>query len=279
MATIMDYATGGPNMSASPWFSRIVSRDRVGVADVPSWLSHSYREFHRNVTDPAFPCYFGTQAENRGEMYYGFVSGSDLSHLPATMAKFVQLSSMLENQRNNFAVFFEPSHDLTSHEPFQALCWRVLQFLHDHDSHPMALEQPDASDASWEFCFGGMQMFVVGCSPTYARRRSRNIGPGVVMLFQPRSVFIDKITNREISVEARAIIRKRLVAWDRGVPPHPDLGIYGDQSNREWKQYFLPDDNAPVTGMCPFLNRRRKPANEKASARAFDFTGAGVDEG
>jgi hypothetical protein len=32
--------------------------------------------------------------------------------------------------------------------------------------------------------------------------------------------------------------------------------MYGDAENREWKQYFLPDDNDPVRGACPFLSRR-----------------------
>jgi FPC/CPF motif-containing protein YcgG len=270
---MMDGTKGGARECASPWTDRVVLGDRVGSIDLPAWLAGSYTEFQRNVTHPAFPCYFGTQAETKGEMFYSFVDDGDLSHLPATMAKFAQLSRMLENQRNNFAVFFQPDDKLSDHDEFRALCWRVLQYLHDHDENPQVLEQPDPSEAAWEYCFAGMQMFVVGCSPTYLRRRSRNIGPGVVMLFQPRSVFIDQVTNREISIEARAAVRKRLIAWDNGVEAHPDLGVFGDADNREWKQYFLPDGDEPVAGTCPFLARR---ANDRVASEA-DSRGVSSD--
>jgi len=40
------------------------------------------------------------------------------------------------------------------------------------------------------------------------------------------------------------------MAWDGGVEAHPDLGVFGDPDNREWKQYFLPDSDEAVTGAC-----------------------------
>jgi hypothetical protein len=79
----------------------------------------------------------------------------------------------------------------------------------------------------------------------------------MVMLFQPRSVFVDAVTKRAIGTQARAEVRRRLLAWD-GIPHHPDLGVYGDPENREWKQYFLPDDQEPVKGECPFMARERR---------------------
>src|SRR5262249_52924049 len=111
------------------------------------------------------------------------------------------------------------------------------------------------SDPAWEFTAFDTEMFVVGCSPSYANRRSRNLGPGIVMLFQPRRVFVDLVTKKAISAEARDEVRRRLVEWDRGFLHHPDLGVYGDAKNLEWKQYFLDDENEPATGECPFLQR------------------------
>ncbi len=268
----MDRTRTGRTRNVTPWTERLVLGGQVGLSDPPEWLSHSYDEFRRNVTHPEFPCFFGTQAEMRGEMFYTFVTARDLSHLPATMEKFVELSGALENQRNNFAVFFEPESQSFSHDAFRRLCWDVLQYLHDHDADPYAAAQPDPDDAAWEFCFAGMQMFVVGCSPTYVQRRSRNIGPGMVMLFQPRSVFIDTVTKREIGVEARASVRRRLLAWD-DIAAHPDLGVYGDSNNREWKQYFLPDDNAPEIGACPFLRRRALAASQTQDGQPKDAVG------
>jgi len=77
----------------------------------------------------------------------------------------------------------------------------------------------------------------------------------MVLLFQPRSVFVDTITNKVIGREARNQVRKRLETWD-DIPAHPDLGFYGDPGNLEWKQYFLDDANAPIEERCPFLKCR-----------------------
>lgn len=50
---------------------------------------------------------------------------------------------------------------------------------------------------------------------------------------------------------ARRIIRQKLAAYD-AIPMYPELGHYGDPANREWKQYFVPEANQPVTAVCPF---------------------------
>ena len=245
-------------MTNGVWTERVLVGRQVGITEPPPWLVAAYEEFRENVIHPAFPCFFGTQAERRGEMFYTYASGSDFSRLPATMARFAELSASLENQKNNFAVFFEPKATAFTHDEFRYFCWDVLQYLHDHDPELTKYEQMlDPSDAEWEFTFSNLQMFVVGCSPTYERRRSRNLGPGVILLFQPRSVFIDAITKKEIGAQARSSVRHRLLKWD-GVSAHSDLGVYGDPTNREWKQYFLPDGDAPEVGKCPFLTRHAR---------------------
>ena len=94
-------------------------------------------------------------------------------------------------------------------------------------------------------------MFVVGTSPTYRLRRSRNLGPGIVFIFQPRSLFFDPTTSQPIAMHVRKSIHDRMLAYD-GMSVHPDIGFYGDIDNREWKQYALPDDNTSEIGVCPF---------------------------
>lgn len=241
----------------SDWHSRIILGDRVGVMDVPGWLATSYATLREQVIDPAYPCFFGTQAERHSKMFYAFVLGKDITVLPATMTKFAELASRPEYEKNNIAIFFEPDPQPLAHQAYHDLCWDTLQYLHDRDPDPEADQQLDPSDPQWEFSFAGVQMFVVCACPSFKARRSRNLGPGMVLLFQPRSAFIDKVTNRVIGVQARHTVRRRLRAWD-AMPAHPDLGFYGDPSNREWKQYFLPDENTPVQGACPFLRRRSK---------------------
>jgi uncharacterized protein len=149
--------------------------------------------------------------------------------------------------------FFEPDPSLTNHTSFVTRFWQALQFLHEHDRDPSTDRSPD--HPLWEFSFEGCEMFVVGASPTYQRRLSRNLGPGMVLVFQPRSLFLDPETSQPIAGAVRQRIHKRMLAYD-GMSVHPDIGFYGDSANREWKQYALPDDNEPESGTCPFHTRR-----------------------
>ncbi|MEZ2127555.1 MULTISPECIES: AMP-binding protein, partial [unclassified Sinorhizobium] len=251
-----------PVEETATWEARIILGDRHGNVLPPDWVVSAYDRFRADVMHPKFPCFFGTQAERRGEMFYSFVNGADLTDLPRTMAKFSELSAAREHEKNNFALFFEPDPVPLGHDEYRKRFWHVLQYLHDHDptiTHDSELLEPDHPD--WEFEFAGVQMFVVGCTPSYQRRRSRNLGPGMIMLFQPRSVFVDAITQKAIGPQARDQVRKRLLEWD-GISHHPDLGVYGDPENREWKQYFLPDDDDPSAGRCPFLSRKRELERE-----------------
>ena len=122
---------GRQRRTVTPWTDRIIVGDDVGLTAPPAWLAKSYERFREDVIHPKFPCYFGTQAEKRGEMFYSFVSAGDLAHLPRTMARFAELSLQLEHEKNNFALFFEPEEEgAFDHEGFQARCWSLLQFLH-----------------------------------------------------------------------------------------------------------------------------------------------------
>ena len=241
------------------WKSRIIlGRETGDAVTPPAWLDAAYATMREQVMDPAYPCFFGTMAEKRGEMFYSFVNGKDIRDLPASMQTFAELASLPQYRKNNIAVFFEPephSQPLT-HATYHDLFWDTLQRLHNVDPDPAADQQPDPSHEDWEFSFAGVQMFVVCACPSFAVRHSRNLGPGMVLLFQPRSVFVDTITNKVIGREARNQVRKRLETWD-DVSAHPDLGFYGDAGNLEWKQYFLTDENVPATDRCPFLKRQR----------------------
>lgn len=242
------------------WRSRLIRSDRLAADDCPSWLDGCYDIFRANVMHPNYPCFFGTQAERKGEMFYTAIPAGEPEALASSLATFVHLGQQPRYHRYNLAAFYEPVNLPADHEALRQWFWRELQMLHRHDSyhdHHGPFLQPDHPD--WEFCYQGCQMFVVVCSPTYKRRHSRRMGPGIVLLFQPRAVFIDTVTNVEIAHSVRTRIRSRLAAWD-GMETPPDLGLYGDPSNREWKQYCLPDDEGPVPGTCPFLTRMPRPA-------------------
>ena len=219
------------------WTSRIILGDRVGISDPPAWLVASYLLFRSHVMDSAYPCFFGTQAERAGEMFYSHVSAQDLGHVAGTMATFIQLSSAREHEKNNFALFFEPEPTVLAHDAYRTLFWQTLQLLHDRDTVPISEEEMlDPSSPSWEFTYNGQQLFVVGCCPSYQQRRSRNLGPGMVMLFQPRTVFVDAVTKRAIGPQARAEVRRRLLAW----------GILHRYSDLRWWMRRLPEPARPT---------------------------------
>jgi len=250
--------------TASDWRSRVIFGEQVGDVVLPDWLETSYETLRTQVMHPEYPCFFGTIAERRGEMFYTFVNGKDNAMLPATMLTFARLASQPEFRRNNIAIFYEPDTTPLTHNEYHDLFWGTLQYLHNVDPDPEADQQVPPSHEDWEFGYGGLQMFVVCACPSFSQRHSRNLGPGMVLLFQPRAVFVDTITNKVIGRQAREQVRERLRKWD-AVGPHPDLGFYGDPGNLEWKQYFLEDENVAAADQCPFLKRMRR-ATEDASA-------------
>ncbi len=235
------------------WTSRVLDQGRLGIPVTDSWKLEAYEHYRGRLRAPEYPCFFGQSGEVRGEMLYSFIAGNRLEEMEASMRHFVSLIRTSLHERSSMVAFFEPDPSLTNHTSFVTRFWQVLQFLHEHDRDPSTDRSPD--HPLWEFSFEGCEMFVVGASPTYQRRLSRNLGPGMVLVFQPRSLFLDPETSQPIAGAVRQRIHKRMLAYD-GMSVHPDIGFYGDSANREWKQYALPDDNEPESGTCPFHTRR-----------------------
>lgn len=234
------------------WTARVLDHGKLGASNLDGWMVEAYEQYRAKVRAPEYPCFFGQGAEARREMLYCFSAKNSHDDLVANLSKFVNLIADAPYKRSSLAAFFAPDQLIADHACFVAQFWEVLQTLHEHDPHPIAGRAPD--DPLWEFSFEQREMFVVGASPTYQRRRSRNLGPGMVLVFQPRSLFIDPSTSEPIAASTRQRIHKRMLAYD-GMSVHPDIGFYGQPTNREWKQYALPDDNEPLKGVCPFHPR------------------------
>lgn len=239
-------------LDLASWTARVLEGGVLGVAPRQGWKIEAYEQYREKLRDSTYPCFFGQTAETRGEMLYTFVETGHLDDIVESMRKFTRLTGTAGYERASLAAFFEPDPSIQDHASFVERFWRILQYLQEHDRNPAIGQTPD--DPLWEFSFEGCEMFVVGTSPTYRQRRSRNLGPGIALIFQPRILFIDPSTSLPIAASVRHRIHERMLAYD-GMAAHPDIGFYGDAHNREWKQYALPDDNEPETGKCPFQLR------------------------
>jgi len=245
------------NGNVGDWRRRIILGTSVGDVSAPAWLADAYATFRTNVVDEGYPCYFGSQAERKGSLYYSLVCGSQIDHLPTTLQTFLRVCRDISHDKNNLVVFFEPDPSPVTHAQHRDVFWNTLQYLSDHNPGPPPLpRQLDPLDPLWEFPFAGSLFFVVGVSPSYRLHRSRNLGPCLIMVFQPREVFQDGIMANAIGAKVRDSIRHRIQLWD-GIPAHPNLNAYGHPGNLEWSQYFISDDNSKETGSCPLTHGAR----------------------
>jgi len=70
-----------------------------------------------------------------------------------------------------------------------------------------------------------------------------------MITFQPRWVFDHILGNPKIAKKSFGKVRERLRKYDI-LPPSPHLGAYGKQEVREFRQFFLLDEERPTS--CPF---------------------------
>jgi uncharacterized protein len=234
-----------------------------GSAPQP-WWGASLRAFRASLSRRDYPCHFGRIALERGELFATFFEES-VAPLAESLTEFLDMSRQRPERRMVLAAFGRPDDRLASERSQAERFWAVLQGLHDGDTMAWPADVPPGPDHSaWEYSFHGVPMFVFAAAPSYRRRASRNLGPGLVLLFQPRSVFNGIEGGTPRGVRARLVIRDRLRRWD-AVDPHPDLADYGDPSNHEWRQYFIPDDQSRLYEQCPLHLKDPGAANPKSA--------------
>ena len=232
---------------------RLFRTDRTELPqDAPQWLVPALEVFRADVGHDEYPCHFGRNALHLGELFGTWVTADgDLSALRDDLAAFLDATRPFAHRRMALSAFFAPEPG-ADHAAHGRRFWTVLRSLCDLDDRPWPDEIPLAPEHNrWEFSFHGVPMFVFAAAPTHFARRSRNLGPGLVMLFQPRNVFAGIEGGSPAGIVARRRIRERLEAWDT-VEPHPLMGDYGDPSNFEWKQYYITDaDGGSMYEACP----------------------------
>ncbi|WP_084219869.1 YqcI/YcgG family protein [Jeotgalibacillus soli] len=222
---------------------------------LPDWVVKEYATFHRTVTDPTFPCYFGMKAENKGELRYAYISQDDWSNLPKAVEAFLALFEEPPFTRHGLFVFVEPFEREGVLDDYRKQFWEILQYLHEHDEKPWPEDHPkDPEHFLWDFHFNGEPIFVFGNAPAYKQRKTRHLGNSLILGFQPRVIFEGLKGTEKGGIMSREKVRERVEKWDQ-LPKHPDISHYGDPTHNEWKQFFIGDDSEPIKGKCPFHHK------------------------
>ncbi|HEU4730038.1 MAG TPA: YqcI/YcgG family protein [Kofleriaceae bacterium] len=237
------------------------------LTEAPAWFRASRAHLHRTFLDPAdpYPCYFAELGERRATNYYTYlvpgadrdrISDAELGALARALRAFLRLPRA-PAQRLSLLCLVEPPASPVSFAEHRARYWDVLRQLIARDADPWPAGTPaHPDDPGWNFCFAGEPLFTFGACPAYHPRRSRALGPGLVMVFQPLTIFADIGGSTDAGRAAKRQIRDRLRGYER-VPLLADAGDGSGSTVAKWKQYFPSVDGAPASGPCPVSAARR----------------------
>jgi uncharacterized protein len=235
-----------------------VERHRLAGA-LSEWAQSAFAELATKVRDEAFPCTFGTVAVRHGDLLVAFIETTDLDALRQRLRdRLIDYTDRLRPLNPvaasllPLAIFLTPPAHLRTINDYFTYGWSLLQWLHARDPRPWpARVARDPDDPAWSFCFAGIPLFVNFKTPAHHTRRSRRMRGAYLLLIQTRDGFDAIAGNTPRGRRARDLIRRKLAAYDP-IEPYPELAHYGTADNREWRQYFVPDDNAPLAARCPF---------------------------
>ena len=231
---------------------------RVEAGQLKGWSVEAYRELLDKVADAAFPCTFGTLAVKKKQIHVAFIESTDrrvvtdrLIETLTEFAQFIKPLPLMEASMRPLAILLLPPPEWTTIEDYYHHSWRLVAEVMDCDPDPWPDWIPsDPESPDWSFCFGGVPFFINFKTPYHQRRLSRRSLHAYTWLVQARDGF-DLIAGDTVRGRAaRRVIREKLMLYD-DVPAFPSLNHYGRPENLEWKQYFVPETNDPITNGCP----------------------------
>lgn len=221
-----------------------------------------------------FPCLFAQHASQTKRLLFSFID--DLGR-----ASFMKSASDLADYLDRTAswdgspataeplvMVFHPGRvaapDVTG---YHQIAWSILQFWHDVDPAPWpGTVANDPHSPYWSMCFAGVQIFVNISNPAHCRRRSRNLGPALTLVINPRERFDRVAGDTPAGRKIRQKIRDRIEAYD-GLAHSPTLGSY-QAGEIEWLQYGLMESNEPRTDRCPFKMRTGAMLDDAEQSKA-----------
>ncbi|MGW8727079.1 YqcI/YcgG family protein [Streptomyces sp. NPDC055808] len=226
----------------------------------PRWAAEEQRRVHDKLldTESPYPCHFGSIGESKGSNYYTYWDQSaDFPSEAAAVAhdleSFIGFQRALPDTRLSLLIMVGPAQGEAELAMYRAQFWHILSTLHTSDRVPQPADAPeDPEDSQWEFTFAGEPLFAFGTCPAYGPRRSRQLGKGLVIAMQCRSVFQSISGSTAAGRAAKKRIRHSLSTYE-DVPLLADSGDGTGSTTQKWKQYFPEVDGRPLSGKCPIV--------------------------
>ncbi len=253
----------------------------AGGAGAPDWVNRRYNEFREMVCagELTFPCYFATRAEDAGALRYTYLEQGELAQ-PAPLGTALRLfleTTADASTRSALIVFVRTVQDASERQSlaqYEATFWDLVGALHETDEQAWPAGAPtDPDDPLWVYCYAGEPIFITGHCPAYVERRSRHSGTDLMLVIQSRAN-LQGIAGHGLGPDrVRRRIRSLVSEYD-DLAPSPELGVYGEPTVREWRQFWLLDSNAATERRCPAaIGRALSQLGEKTNVQV---NGAGA---
>lgn len=223
-----------------------------------NWKLKVWKQISDHINDDTFPCIFAKKVIDHKYLLTTFIenweSTADLNNFCSCLIEYIDTLKDKYGESKlcpPLMAIFKPKSDLSFHH-YSNASWYILQYLHYRDESLWPKDIPsDPDDPLWTFCFNSYQIFINITSPILGKHRSRVLSDALVFTIQPRTNF-DIVAGKDkpYGQKVRDKIRERWMKYD-GFEDVSHLGMYGDEHNREWMQYFLYSESSPAPPRCP----------------------------
>ncbi len=234
------------------------------------WKRNAFHAFHSKMTNHElkFPCIPAIQGYQLGHIRYGFAPRPESREASEAFAELLDSYGKCSRETGLYSalvVFFnnDPAHpeEYQTVNTYEEVFWDLMKRTSSLDKKPWPAHiSNDPEDATWEFCYGLEQYFVFCGTPAHVKRYSRYF-PFFMLALTPRWVLSCFNEDQRKAEKMSEWIRDRLSTYDTA-PIHPELKKYGDAENKEWKQYYLRDDETAASS-CPFHHLWKQSSEAK----------------
>jgi len=233
------------------WESCLYSQGQMDLisrhSENDSWKIEAFKSSTKKISHQDFPCPFSKHSVNHKKVWFSFMDCSESEEYPEIVQQLQEYTAIFKESEYPYNFYYplivsiKTPKDITSLGQYNEFAWKLLQYIHDNDCEAWPQDVPkEPEEHLWSFAFSGIQLFVNVSTPAHKNRNSRNFGPCLTLVINPRMNFDYVAGDTPQGDEIRKNVRERIKNYDT-VPICNHLGTYGVESNLEWKQYAIGD--------------------------------------